>query len=184
MGFLGFFWVGFLLPNLPCRSSGGGNATSGCSRRCGCWARSDAPACSPVSAPRRSPSLGSWMLLQTQGWLFKSVFYAKFCATKPLRKPSSTVRAVNPKRTRVSSSVADPDPGSGAFLIPRYGIRDGYKIRIRIRDEQPGSYFRELLRNYFLEVKILKFFDAGLGRKKIGSGMEKLGSGILDSDPG
>jgi hypothetical protein len=31
-----------------------------------------------------------------------------------------------------------------------------------IRDEQPGSYFLEL-RNHFLEVKILKFFDADPG---------------------
>jgi hypothetical protein len=36
------------------------------------------------------------------------------------------------------SNVADPDPGSGAFLTPGLGIRDGSKIRIR--DEQPGSY--------------------------------------------
>jgi hypothetical protein len=53
-----------------------------------------------------------------------------------------------------SPSVADPDPGSSALLTPGSGIRDGLKIRIR--DEQPGSYFREL-RNNFL-VKILDFF--------------------------
>jgi hypothetical protein len=55
-------------------------------------------------------------------------------------------------------SVADPDPESGAFLTP--GSGDVYKIRIRIRigDEQPGSYFQEL-RHSFL-VKILKFFAA------------------------
>jgi hypothetical protein len=49
-----------------------------------------------------------------------------------------------------------------------------------IRNEHPGSYFREL--------KILKFFDADpefgifltLG---VGSGMEKFGSGINISDP-
>jgi hypothetical protein len=53
-------------------------------------------------------------------------------------------------------SVADPDSGSGAFLTPGSGI--GKKMRIRIRDEQPGTYFPEL-RNNFL-VKILEFFDA------------------------
>jgi hypothetical protein len=37
----------------------------------------------------------------------------------------------------------------------------GKKIRIRIRDEQPGSYFREL--ETFFWVKILKFFDADAG---------------------
>jgi hypothetical protein len=36
------------------------------------------------------------------------------------------------------SSVADPDPGFGAFLIPGSGIRD----------EQPESYFRELRKNF------------------------------------
>ncbi len=36
--------------------------------------------------------------------------------------------------------VAAPDPGSDAFLMA--------KIRIRIRDEQPGSYFREVGDNF------------------------------------
>jgi len=39
----------------------------------------------------------------------------------------------------MSCSVADPDPGSGAFLTPGSGLRD----------EQPGSYFLEL-RKHFL----------------------------------
>ncbi len=39
-------------------------------------------------------------------------------------------------------SVADSDPGSGAFLTP--GSRDGLKDRSRIRDDQPESYFPEL----------------------------------------
>jgi hypothetical protein len=47
---------------------------------------------------------------------------------------------------QVEASVADPDQGSGAFFDPY--------IRIRSRDEQPGSYFREL-RNNFLEIKYL-----------------------------
>jgi hypothetical protein len=75
-------------------------------------------------------------------------------------------------------SVADADPGSSAFLTPESGIQDGRKIRIRIRirDEQPGLYFRDFKNNIF------KFFDADPG-----SGMEKIGSGIRDekkSDPG
>ncbi len=77
------------------------------------------------------------------------------------------------KRT---SSVADPDPGSGAFLTPW------------IRDEQPGSYFREL-RNIFG----LKYLNSLMRIrepvwKKFGSGMEKililvLRSGINIPDP-
>jgi hypothetical protein len=38
--------------------------------------------------------------------------------------------------SRLTFNVADPDPGSGAFLTPGSGIRDGYKIRIR--DPDPG----------------------------------------------
>jgi hypothetical protein len=37
-----------------------------------------------------------------------------------------------------SGSVAE-DPGSGAVLTSGSGM--GKKIRIRIRDEQPGSYY-------------------------------------------
>ncbi len=81
-------------------------------------------------------------------------------------------------------SVADPDPGLGAFLTPGSGIRDpGWeKVSIRIRDEQPGSYFLELRNHFFafFVVKILKFFDedpgSGIqdpGWRQFGSGMEK-----------
>jgi hypothetical protein len=40
-------------------------------------------------------------------------------------------------------------------------------VKIWIRDEQPGSYFRELRNNFW--VKILKFLDAdpGYGMEKI-----------------
>jgi hypothetical protein len=51
----------------------------------------------------------------------------------------------------VFSRVADPDPGSGAFLTPESGMGNK-KNRIRIRDEQPGSYFQEL-RNKFFGLK-------------------------------
>jgi hypothetical protein len=44
------------------------------------------------------------------------------------------------------------------------------KVRIRIRDEQPGSYFLELI-NHFFGLKYLKFFDADPGWKKFGSGI-------------
>jgi hypothetical protein len=57
----------------------------------------------------------------------------------------------------VPDSVVFPDPG---------WVK---KIMIQIRDEQPGSYFRELRSNFFGKItKILKFFDADPG-----SGMEK-----------
>ncbi len=46
-------------------------------------------------------------------------------------------------------SVADPDMRSDAFLTPGSGTQiqnPGWK-KIRIRDEHPGSYFRELRNN-------------------------------------
>jgi hypothetical protein len=96
------------------------------------------------------------------------------------------------------ASVADPDPGLGAFLTPGSGIRDGRKSASGsgIRDEQPGSYFLELRNHFFafFGVKILKFFDEDpgsgmetvrirdLGWRQFGSGMEK--SRIRDKHPG
>jgi hypothetical protein len=54
----------------------------------------------------------------------------------------------------VLSSVADPDPGSGAVLTLGFGIRDpgsgmGKKSRSGYgnRDEHPESYFRERKNN-------------------------------------
>jgi hypothetical protein len=52
------------------------------------------------------------------------------------------------------------------------------KIKIRILDEHPGSYFREL-RNNFFWLKIIKFFDADPDL-----GWKKFGSGIRDKHPG
>jgi hypothetical protein len=48
-----------------------------------------------------------------------------------------------PENSWQYSSVADPDPGLGAFFTPGSGIRDGRKSASGsgIRDEQPGSYF-------------------------------------------
>jgi hypothetical protein len=39
------------------------------------------------------------------------------------------------------SSVGDPDPGSGAFLIPGSGMGKNPEPGSGIRDEHPGSYF-------------------------------------------
>jgi hypothetical protein len=69
------------------------------------------------------------------------------------------------------------------------GIKPGSGSGIRIRVEQPRSYFPEL--RTFLWVKILKFFDAdpnpGSGiflTLDSGSEMEKIGSGIRDKHTG
>jgi hypothetical protein len=63
----------------------------------------------------------------------------------------------------------------------------GKNIRIRIRDKQPGLYFRELIKQFFGQT-YLTFFDTDSG-----SGMEKnsnlgwkksdLGSGMNIPDP-
>ncbi len=86
------------------------------------------------------------------------------------------------KKIKKGSSVADKDPGSGAFLTPGSGFRDPGWVKSQNPDpaEQPGSYFRDL-RNHFFRVTILQFFDADPG-----SWMEKFGSGIREaknSDP-
>jgi hypothetical protein len=92
----------------------------------------------------------------------------------------------------VYSSVAHPDSGSDAFLTPGSGIwnphhPDGYKIKIRIRDEHPGSYFRELGNN-FLSKKYLNSLMRIRMRNPLsgifltldpGSRMEKFGSGMF-----
>jgi hypothetical protein len=46
-------------------------------------------------------------------------------------------------------SVADLDPGSGAFLTSGSGMGRKSASGSGIQDEQPGSYFLEL-RNHFL----------------------------------
>jgi hypothetical protein len=58
------------------------------------------------------------------------------------------LRIRDPEKKPVpGSTVADPDPGSGAFLTPGFesGITGKTKIQTRIpdpiRDEHPGPYF-------------------------------------------
>jgi hypothetical protein len=79
-------------------------------------------------------------------------------------------------------------PGLGAILTP--GIRDPVweKVSIRIRDEQPGSYFLEL-RNHcfaFLGLKYLNSLKKIRDRDGDSSdpGWKKVGSGIRDKHPG
>jgi hypothetical protein len=66
---------------------------------------------------------------------------------------------VNKVNHKPSFVARVPDPGSGAFLIQGSGIDK--KIKIRIRDEHAGSYFRELRTIFW--VKILKCIDADPG---------------------
>ncbi len=82
-------------------------------------------------------------------------------------------------------SVADQDPGSGAFLTPGSGIQDGKKegSGSGIRNEHPGSNFLEL-RNHFLGLKylnsLMRIQDPGSGDGKNlypGPGMENQHSG-------
>jgi hypothetical protein len=86
------------------------------------------------------------------------------------------------------SSVADLDPGLGAFLTPGSGIRNGRKSASGsgIREEQPGSYFLEL-RNHFFAFLGLKYLNSLMrirdgDSSDPGSGMEK--SRIRDKHPG
>ena len=64
---------------------------------------------------------------------------------------------------------------------------DGKKVSIRIRDEQPGSYFLELRNNFFRFFWGLKYLNS-LIRIRDGDssdpGWKKVGSGIRDKHPG
>jgi hypothetical protein len=87
------------------------------------------------------------------------------------------------------SSVPDPEYGSFLTHASEIRMRDPGWKKIRIRDEHPRSFFREL-RNNFLGSKILKFFDAdpdpGSGMfltPDPGSGREKFGSRIWEKHP-
>jgi hypothetical protein len=49
------------------------------------------------------------------------------------------------KLVKKNVSVSVADPGSGAFLTSESGMgKNSGWVKIRIRDEQPASYFREL----------------------------------------
>jgi hypothetical protein len=89
-------------------------------------------------------------------------------------------------RNRSPTSVADPDPGCGAFLAP--WIRDPGWVESQhpdsgIWDEQPGSYFLEL-RNYFFWLKYLNFLMRIRDGDSSDPGWKKVGSGIRDNHPG
>ncbi len=60
------------------------------------------------------------------------------------------IKFFRPKNIQLMTSIADLDPGSGTFLTPGSGIRDGGKIRIR--DEFHGilDHFSESLETVFL----------------------------------
>jgi hypothetical protein len=80
--------------------------------------------------------------------------------------------------------------GSGIGCLFDPWIRDpGWeKVSIRIRDEQPGSYFLELRNHFFafFGVKILEFIDEYPGMETVrirDSGWKKVGSGINIPDP-
>ncbi len=81
---------------------------------------------------------------------------------------SKTLKWTSVEFSFIRGSVADPNPGSGAFLTHGSGIRDGV---------HPGSYFREL-RNNFWGLKYLNSLMRIRNTFDPGSGMEKFWSGI------
>ncbi len=70
-------------------------------------------------------------------------------------------------------SLSIADLGSGAFFTSG----SGSFFYPGIRDEQPGSYFRELGNNFFL----LKYFNSLI--QILDPGWKKFGSGINIPDP-
>jgi hypothetical protein len=77
-----------------------------------------------------------------------------------------------------TSSVADPDPGSGAFVTPWIRDPGWVKNQIRIRDEHPRSYFPQRLENFFVKILNSMMWDP----ESFLSGMEKIRS--RDKHPG
>jgi hypothetical protein len=64
----------------------------------------------------------------------------------------------NCRRYSGESNVADPDPGSGTFLTPGYGIRDRKIYGSGIWDKHPGSNFQELSNSFLgYNYKYLNF---------------------------
>jgi hypothetical protein len=91
---------------------------------------------------------------------------------KKVNSSKTCTDSVTPKRFETKQCC-----GPGAFLTTGSGIRDGYKIRIRIRDEHPRSYFREF-RNNFHFLCGSRIQD-GKNSDPV-SGMEIFGYGIRD----
>jgi hypothetical protein len=78
----------------------------------------------------------------------------------------------DPRTTRIPlTSVADPDPGSGALLTPGSGMgkKSGSGSGMKNLDHISES----LETIFWVKIKHLKFFDSDPG-----SGMKKFGSGI------
>ncbi len=78
--------------------------------------------------------------------------------------------------------------GSGIRCLFDPWIRDGKKIKIRIRDEHPGSYFQELKTIFWVKNTLILLCESNPGSGIFltldpGSGMEKFESGIINPDP-
>ncbi len=110
-------------------------------------------------------------------------------AAEHLRRFQSACRLGYSEFNNLTSSVADPDPGSGAFFTPRSGMGRKSASGSGIRDEQPGSYFLQIRNHFcgFFGVKILKILWCGSGVRDGESsdpGWKKFGSEIRDKHPG
>jgi hypothetical protein len=83
----------------------------------------------------------SFLILVVKSWFF----WCYLGLHTDIKKPalSSHVQCIYP-----SSQFADPDPGSDAFLTRGSWM---VKNKIRIRDEHPRSYFRELSNNFWVK---------------------------------
>ncbi len=89
------------------------------------------------------------------------------------------------RKSAILSSVADPDT---CLFDPWIREKSGSGSGIRIRDEQPGSYFW-VIRNHFFGLKYLNFFMRiwdvrDPGWKNSDPGWKNYGSGTRDKHPG
>jgi hypothetical protein len=62
-------------------------------------------------------------------------------------------------RSRLNKKLVEGKCQIAFIVVFDIWIRDGYKIRIRIRDEEPESYFRKLRNNFFGLNSLMRIRD-------------------------
>ncbi len=132
-----------------------------------CWPRNPPPSPRRKCWPLTPQSGASWLQEAGQTRYSSTVdapsgARAAVAANRRSWQRENFIWLRTPQSNRPPISVADPDPGSGAFSIPGFGM--GKKSRsgsgIQIRDEYPGSYFREIRNNFW--VKYIAILWCGL----------------------
>ncbi len=112
-------------------------------------------ACVRVLMPDRAQSLQNMLSIRIRNWCACSACATeiKWCLVPPQIKVTSlyfSPKVTNPERLYgVKISVADPGPGSGAFLTPGSGIRDRFFPDPVSRIPDPKTIFLRAFWQFF-----------------------------------